>query len=96
MRFAATVSRQGGSAAGMAVPLVAYCVDGVAARFPVASAIADGSGAISVTVAGNAHCSYRWEITDSTQFMGAATALVRLGGGGLNPPPSQTPPATGH
>jgi type VII secretion-associated serine protease mycosin len=97
LAFTGTLGVQGGSASGVAVPLVAYCAGGVALRFPVATATADGSGAISVTVvAGDIHCSYRWEITDSTQYMGAATALVRADGGGVNPPPGQTATPTGH
>jgi type VII secretion-associated serine protease mycosin len=97
LAFTGTLGVQGGSTSGVAVPLVAYCAGGVAFRFPVATATADGSGAISVTVvAGDAHCSYRWEITDSTQYMGVVTALVRADGGGVNPPPGQTPLPTGH
>jgi hypothetical protein len=91
--FTGTVGVQGGSASGVAVPLVFYCPGGVAVRFPVATATADASGGISVTVpTGNARCSYRWEITDSTQYMGAATTSVRVDVRGVNPPPGQTPP----
>jgi hypothetical protein len=95
--FTGTVGVQGGSASGVAVPLVAYCAGFVAVRFPVVTATSDASGNISVTVStGGAHCSYRWEITDSTQYMGAATTSVRAGGGGVNLPPGQTPPPRGH
>jgi hypothetical protein len=97
LAFTGTLGVQGGSPSGVAVPLVAYCAGGVAYRFPVATATADASGAISVTVStGDAHCNYRWEITDSTQYMGAATGLVRADGGGVNPPPGQTASPTGH
>jgi type VII secretion-associated serine protease mycosin len=95
--FTGTVSVQGGSPSGVAVPMVAYCIGHVAVRFPAATATADASGGISVTMStGGARCVYRWEITDSTQYMGAATASVRAGGAGLNPPPDQAPPTRGH
>jgi hypothetical protein len=76
--FAGTVSTPVGGS-GVPVPLVAYCGDGLYAGTTVATATGSGSGGLSVTLPlTSARCAYRWEVTDSTAYMGAATDAVRV------------------
>jgi serine protease len=82
-----TVATSAGPGAGMTVPLVAKCARGTAAGAQVATATGSASGSLSVTFALVApQCAYRWEITDSTEFMGGASASVRI-----SPEPNRPP-----
>ncbi len=91
--FGGTVSTPGGPGAGMLVPLVGYCVDGPFGGEPVATATGNALGLLSVTLTLSAppRCTYRWEITNSTQYLGAATTAVRVTAG-PNLPPGETLP----
>jgi serine protease len=90
--FTGTVATPAGPGAGVAVPLVAACADGPFGGAPVATATADAGGVLSVTLTlGSPRCSFRWEINNSTQFMGATTTSVRVTAGN-NTPPGGPPP----
>jgi len=90
--FTGTVTTPSGAGVGVPVPLVAYCAEGPFAGTTVATGTGDGSGLLStILTLGSPRCSYRWEITNTTQYMGDASAAVRVSAG-PNPPPGQTPP----
>jgi hypothetical protein len=70
--FGGTVSTATGAGAGVPVPLVAYCANEPFGGVPAAIVTGNASGSLSVTLAlGASRCSYRWEINNSTQYMGA-------------------------
>jgi hypothetical protein len=72
---------------GVPVPLVAYCAYG-----PVSgSVVTTATGGVSGTLAASVNlvmpqCVFRWEIYDSTAYMGGLTPVVRLSAGGIVPP----------
>ena len=87
-----TVAIPTGAGAGVPVPLVAYCAEGPFNGLAVATSTGDASGLLSTVLAlGSPRCSYRWEISNSTQYMGGFSTGVRVNAG-PNPPPGQTPP----
>jgi hypothetical protein len=76
----------------VSVPSVAACADGPFGGAPVATAVADPIGPLSVTLTlGSPRCSFRWEINNSSAFMGGTTASVRVTAGN-NTPPGGPPP----
>ena len=90
--FTGSVAIPTGAGAGVPVPLVAYCAEGPFNGLPVATSTGDASGLLSTILAlGSPRCSYRWEISNSTQYMGGFSTGVRVTAG-PNPPPGQTPP----
>ena len=90
--FTGSVAIPTGAGAGVPVPLVAYCAEGPFNGLPVATSTGDASGLLSTILAlGSPRCSYRWEISNSTQYMGGFSTGVRVNAG-PNPPPGQTPP----
>ena len=90
--FGGTVATPAGPGAGLLVPLVAYCADGPFGAATVATATGNASGSLSVTLTlGAPRCSYRWEITNSTLYMGASTTAVRVTDGPILPPGQNLP-----
>jgi hypothetical protein len=90
--FRGTARTPAGAAAGLSVPLVAVCAGQPSTGVPAATATANSSGSLSVTLTiGALPCSYRWQITNSTTHMGAASPSVRVTAG-PNPPAGDEPP----
>jgi hypothetical protein len=86
------VSTPAGPGVGVPVPLVARCVDGPATGETVATATGTGTGTISTTLAfATLRCSYRWEITNSTTYMGGASSWVRVVASRMAPPDGPPP-----
>jgi serine protease len=92
LTFAGTVATPAGPGVGVPVPLTARCADGPPAGVTAATATGNASGALSATLTlTSPRCSFRWEITNSTSSMGAASTVVR-GPTDFDPPSGPTPP----
>src|SRR5262249_21920530 len=90
--FTGTVATPNGAGTGVPVPLVAYCAEGPFNGLQVATSTGDESGLLpAILPLGSPRCSYRSEITNSTQYMGGFSTATRVDVG-PNPAPGQTPP----
>jgi hypothetical protein len=85
--FGGQVNIPTGPGLGVPVPLVAYCADRPVSGNVVTTATGNVSGTLSASVKlTTPQCVFRWEIYDSTAYMGGISSALRFSKGGIVPP----------
>jgi hypothetical protein len=85
--FGGKVTTPTGLGVGVPAQLVAYCAGGPPGGSVITTATGNASGRLSTSIQlTTPRCVFRWEIYDSTAYMGGSSSALRFSGGGIVPP----------